>query len=75
MEVEGQQIEMPTHDEKLKLKRHSKKLRCPSVVYADFECLSQELEKPEGDEIKTYNYQEHKPCGFTLNLVNAVDNT
>ena len=24
---------------------------------------------------KPYNYQEHKPCGFMLNLVNAVDNT
>ena len=25
--------------------------------------------------MKTYDYQEHKPCGFILNLVNAVDNT
>ena len=25
--------------------------------------------------MKTYNYQEHKPCGCMLNLVNAVDNT
>ena len=24
---------------------------------------------------KTYNYPEHKPCGFMLHLVNAVDNT
>ena len=75
MEVEGQQIEMPTTDEKLKFKHHFKKLRCPFVVHADFECLTEELNKPEGDEIKTYNYQEHKPCGFMLNLVNAVDNT
>ena len=40
MEVEGQQIEMPTQDEKLKFKHHFKMLRCPSVVHADFECLS-----------------------------------
>ena len=72
--VEGQQIEMPTPDEKLKFKHHFKKLRCPFVIYADFECLTEELKKPEGDEIKTYKYQEHKPCGFMLNLVNAVDN-
>ena len=39
MEVEGQQIEMPTQDEKLKFKHHFKMLRCPSVVHADFECL------------------------------------
>ena len=75
MEVEGQQIEMPTPDEKLKFKHHFKKLRCPFVIYADFECLTEELQKPEDDEIKTYKYQEHKPCGFMLNLVNAVDNT
>ena len=75
MGVEGQQIEMPTQDEQLKFKHHVKKLRCPFVVHAAFECLTEELKKPEGDEIKTYNYQEHKPCGFMLNLVNAVDNT
>ena len=66
---------MPTTDEKLKFKHPFKKLRCPFVVYADFECLTEELTKPEGGEIKTYNYQEHKPCGFMLNLVNAVDIT
>ena len=75
MEVEGQQIEMPTPDEKLKCKHHFKKLRCPFVIYADFVCLTEELKQPEDDEIKTYKYQEHKPCGFMLNLVNAVDNT
>ena len=75
MEVEGQQIEMPTPDETLKFKHHFKKLRCPFVIYADFERLTEELKKPEGDEITTYKYQEHKPCGFMLNLVNAVDNT
>ena len=75
MEVEGQQIEMPTPDEKLKFKHHFKKLRCPFVIYADFECLTEEFKQPEDDEIKTYKYQEHKPCGFMLNLVNAVDNT
>ena len=74
MEVEGQQIEMPTPNEKLQFKHHFKKLRCPFVIYADFECLTEELKQPEDDEIKTYNYQEHKPCGFMLNLVNAVDN-
>ena len=45
MEVEGQQIEMPTPNEKLKFKHHFKKLRCPFVIYADFECLTEELKK------------------------------
>ena len=26
-------------------------------------------------KLKPYKYQEHKPCGFMMNLVNAVDNT
>ena len=43
MEVEGQQVEMPAEDEKLKFKHHFKKLRCPFVVHADFECLTEEL--------------------------------
>ena len=45
------------------------------MLYADFECLTEELKTPEEDEINTYNYQEHKPCGFLLNLVKAVDKT
>ena len=45
MEVEGQQKEMPTTDEKPKFKHHFKKLRCPFVVYADFQCLTEELKK------------------------------
>ena len=75
MEVEGQQIEMPTPDEKIKFKHHFKKLRCPFVIYADFECLTEELKQTEDDEIKTFKYQEHKPCGLMLNLVNAVEIT
>ena len=32
MEVEGQQVEMPTPDEELQLKRHFKKLRRPFLL-------------------------------------------
>ena len=42
-----------------------------STTSPDFECLAEEIDKPEDDEIKTYNYQEHKPCGFMLNLATA----
>ena len=45
------------------------------MLYADFECLTEEVAKPTDETIKTYNYQEHKPCGFMLNMVNAVDGT
>ena len=32
MEVEGQQIEILTPDEKVKFKRHFKNFRCPFVI-------------------------------------------
>ena len=63
MEVEGQKIEMPTPHEKMKFKHHFKKVRCPFVLYAVFECLTEEVDKPTDEIIKAYNYQEHKPCG------------
>ena len=34
---------MPTTDEKLQFKHPFEKLRCPFVVDADFECLTEEL--------------------------------
>ena len=34
---------MPTTDEKLQFKHPFEKLRCPFVVHADFECLTEEL--------------------------------
>ena len=75
MGVEGQQKVMPKTHEKMSFKHHLKKLRCPFVVYADFECLTEELNKPDDEDIKTFSYQEHKPFGFMLNMVNAVDNS
>ena len=63
MEVEGQQIEMPTQEEKLKFKHHFKKLRCPFVVYADFECLTEEL--------KNLKVMKLKPT--IINNINLAD--
>ena len=49
MEVEGQQIEMPTPDEKLKFKHHFKKLRCPFVIYADAEFNTEKRKNARND--------------------------
>ena len=58
MEVDGQQIVMPKSYEKVSFKHHFKKLRCSFVVYADFECLTEDLKKPDEDEDKnTFSYQ------------------
>ena len=73
MEVEGQKIEMPKPHQKMKFKHHFKKLRCPCVIYADFKCLTEEVDTPTDQNIETFEYQEHKPCGFMLQMVNSVD--
>ena len=43
---------MPTQDEKLKFKHHFTKLRCPFVVHADFECLTEELKNLKAMKLK-----------------------
>jgi len=55
--VEGQTIEMP-----------EKELQAPFVKYADFECLIVSTKVNN-----TEKYQHHRPCGFMLNVVNAID--
>ena len=70
--MEGQRVEIPTPAEKLKFNHHFKKLRHPCDFCADFESLTTTTKKYLYRP--TYNYQEHKPCGFMLHSVNAVDN-
>ena len=61
-----QQTKMPKEGTTMKFEKHFKKLKAPFVMYGDFECLT--TETSEG--IKG-TYQNHKPSGDMLNLVNA----
>ena len=45
-------------------------MECPFVIYGDFECLT--VNSKEG--IKG-SHQEHKPCGYMMNVVNRIDKT
>ena len=74
MAVEGQQIKMPSEDETMKFKNNSKKIKVPFVIYADFECLTQKYGTVSTKALKTDKYQHHRPCGFMINVVNAIDN-
>ena len=69
MAHEIQQIVLPKEDEKMSFQKHYKKLKCPYVIYGDFECFT----TPSSDGIKG-TYQNHKPCGFMLNVVNSITN-
>ena len=82
MANEIQHTELPEEGTTMNFEKHFKKLKAPFVIYGDVECLTTET----SDGIKgTYPmqpkgaypmqpkgaYQNHKPSGYTLNLVNA----
>ena len=70
MASEGQQTKMPDKDTYIEFQKHNTKLPCPFVIYGDFECLT----TSSNNGIKG-TYQEHKPCGYMLNVVSRIDNT
>ena len=69
MAHEIQQIVLPKEGTTMYFQKHYKKLKCPYVIYGDFECLT----APSSEGIKG-SYQHHKPCGFMLNVVNSITN-
>ena len=70
MASEGQQTKMTDKDTYIEFEKHNAKLPCPFVIYGDFECLTTN----SNTGIKG-TYQEHKPCGYMLNVVSKIDNT
>ena len=87
MASEGQQTKMPDKDTYIEFEKHNTKLPCPFVIYGDFECLTTnsntEIKGTYGTEgalscsgssAPRGTYQEHKPCGYMLNVVSRIDN-
>ena len=79
MANEVQAIEMPEEKEKMSFQKHYKKLKCPYVIYGDFECLTalsnEGLKGTYGEALSCAprgTYQNHKPSGFMLNVVNSI---
>ena len=75
MANEVQAIEMPEEKEKMSFQKHYKKLKCPYVIYGDFECLttlSNEGLKGAYPMQPKGAYQNHKASGFMLNVVNSI---
>ena len=70
MASEGQQTKMRDKDTYIEFQKHNTKLPCRFVIYGDFECLT----TGSNNGIKG-TYQEHKPCGYMLNVVRRIDNT
>ena len=88
MASEGQQTKMPNKDTYIEFEKHNTKLPCPFVIYGDFECpttnSNTEIKGTYGTEgalscsgsnVPRGTCQEHKPCGYMLNVVSRIDNT
>ena len=70
--VDGQKFTLPEKGSYIEFDKHNTKLKCPYVIYGDFECLTTKSEQNKG--LKG-SYQEHKPCGFMLNVVSSLEKT
>lgn len=63
---------LPAEGSKMEFQNFNRKLKVPYVIYADFECLTEELEAKDDQNVdKTVPYQKHKPCGFCLYVVSV----
>ncbi len=49
------------------------KIKCPFVCYAHSECVT--TEKHNVEISTSHAYQQHKPSGFMINVVNSIDGT
>lgn len=68
----AQRTEMPSEDDKwFKYKDISKQLRVPFVVYADFECILEQIHgcQPDPERSSTIKLARHTPSGFTYKIV------
>ena len=77
--IEGQKIQMPKNYDTIRFKNKFRKFKAPYVIYADFECLTTvyrpSLPKPiDPNKYYTGKYQQHKPCGYQINVVNSITN-
>ena len=73
--IESQQIQMPKEGDTIRFKNHTRKFEAPFVMYADFKCLTTEYRPPmskpiDPNKFYTEEYQQHKPCGYKINVVN-----
>jgi len=77
--ITGQSVELPKKGDTIKFLYNSRKFKCPFVIYADFECLTTKTgaySKPINPNMSsTTKYQQHKPSGFKINVVNSISET
>ena len=77
IQVNGTQaIKMPTKDNNiLKFENFHKQQQVPFVIYADFEAITERIQKCQPVDNKSYTeaYQKHKDCGYGYKIVCCYD--
>ena len=71
-EHDAVKLVMPEEGSTIKFKDHSKKMRVTFVIYADFECFTENISQQRGGA--TTRYQEHTPSGFCF-YIKCVDDS
>ena len=76
--IGGQKIQMPKKGVTIHFKNKFRN-KAPYVIYADFEFLTTvyrpSMSKPiDPNKSYTEKYQQHKPCGYQINVVNSITN-
>ena len=65
-------FKMPSKPTQVEFKHIRYEQRCPFVIYADFECLTEPIAKPTSANGASVKYQEHRPISIGLKLVSSV---
>ena len=74
--INGKQaINMPEKGDKVYFKNHHKQLPVPFVIYADFEALTEKIQRCQPNNEKSYTeaYQKHTDCGYGYKVVCCYD--
>ena len=68
----AQKTSLPEEGENiLEFTNYHKGLKVPFVIYADFESITQPIDRAQMDETRSYtdHYQLHAPCGYAYKVV------
>ena len=66
-------VKIEMDDGVVKFRNWKRKEKVPFVVYTDFECFNEKVDRVKGGRGKTQQYQKHRPCGFCCQIVCSFD--
>lgn len=73
---ESQKVVLPDKDKNIiKFTNVEKQEKVPFIIYADFECILEKIEKAEHEDKKssTFKTEKHVVCGFSYKVVCSIE--